>query len=129
MAFDTRARRRCSGLRGCQHPVDRRIARAGSEVSAFALLASVTLEGIPENMALGVSLLEVASEPGAAIALLVAIFASNLPEALGGGGDMRSQVRSRTFVIGAWAATGVLLAPPWLSATLCCRARAKSYWL
>jgi hypothetical protein len=42
---------------------------------------------------------------------------------------MRSQVRSRTFVIGAWAATGVLLAPPWLSATLCCRARAKSYWL
>jgi hypothetical protein len=33
-------------------------------------------------MALGVSLLEVASEPGAAIALLVAIFASNLPEAL-----------------------------------------------
>ena len=45
------------------------------------------------------------------------------------GGDMRSQVRSRTFVIGAWAATGVLLAPPWLSATLCCRARAKSYCL
>lgn len=65
--------------------LDRHIARAGSEVSAFALLAGVTLDGIPENMALGVSLLEVASEPGAAIALLVAIFASNLPEALGGG--------------------------------------------
>ena len=90
--------------------LDRRIARAGSEVSAFALLAGVTLEGIPENMALGVSLLEVASEPGAAIALLVAIFASNLPEALGGGVGMRSQGRSRTFVIGVWAATGVLLA-------------------
>jgi ZIP family zinc transporter len=110
MAFGARARRRCSGLRGCQHSVDRRIARAGSEVSAFALLAGVTLEGIPENMALGVSLLEVASEPGAAIALLVAIFASNLPEALGGGVGMRSQGRSRTFVIGVWAATGVLLA-------------------
>ena len=70
----------------------------------------MTLAGIPENMALGVSLLEVASEPGAAIALLVAIFASNLPEALGGGGGMRNQGRSRTFVIGVWAATGVLLA-------------------
>ena len=74
------------------------------------MLASVILEGIPENMALGVSLLEVASEPGAAIALLVAIFASNLPEALGGGVGMRSQGRSRTFAIGVWAATGVLFA-------------------
>jgi len=64
--------------------LDRRIARAGSGVSAFALLAGVTLDGIPENMALGVSLLEVASEPGAATTLLVAIFASNLPEALEG---------------------------------------------
>ena len=85
MALGTRARRRCSAFVIANTLLDRRIARAGSEVSAFALLAGVTLEGIPENMALGVSLLEVASESGAAIALLVAIFASNLPEDLGGG--------------------------------------------
>ncbi len=61
-------------------------------------------------MALGGSLLEAASDPRAALALLVAIFASNLPEALGGAVGMRDQGRSRALVIGVWAATGVLLA-------------------
>ncbi len=88
--------------------LDRYIAGGGSSVSAFALLAGVTLDGIPENMALGVSLLE-ASGSGA-LALLVAIFASNLPEALGGAVGMREQGRSKIFVIGVWTATAVLLA-------------------
>jgi zinc transporter, ZIP family len=86
------------------------MARAGSGVSAFALLASVTLDGVPENIALGVTLLETASEAGAAVTLLVAIFASNLPEALGGAVGMRDQGRSKIFVIGVWAATAILLA-------------------
>ncbi|HZY57330.1 MAG TPA: ZIP family zinc transporter [Rubrobacteraceae bacterium] len=90
--------------------LDRYMARAGSGVSAFALWAGVTLDGIPENMALGVTLLETASEAGAAVTLLVAIFASNLPEALGGAVGMRDQGRSKTFVIGVWAATAILLA-------------------
>ena len=54
---------------------------------AFALLAGVTLDGVPENVALGVSLLETSG--AGALTLLVAIFASNLPEALGGAAGMR----------------------------------------
>jgi zinc transporter, ZIP family len=46
-------------------------------VSAFPLLAAVTLDGIPENMALGVSLLETTG--AGTLTLLVAIFLSNLP--------------------------------------------------
>ena len=88
--------------------LDRYIAGGGSSVSAFALLAAVTLDGIPENIALGVSLLEVSGS--GALALFVAIFASNLPEALGGAVGMREQGRSKVFVIGVWAATAVLLA-------------------
>ena len=76
--------------------------------SAFALLAAVTLDGVPENMALGVSLLEATGS--GALALLVAIFASNLPEALGGAVGMREQGRSKVFVIGVWTATAILLA-------------------
>jgi ZIP family zinc transporter len=38
--------------------IDRYIEGTGSGVSAFALLAAVTLDGMPENMALGVSALE-----------------------------------------------------------------------
>ena len=92
--------------------LDRYIAEGGSNVmapnSAFALLAAVTLDGIPENIALGVSLLEATGS--GALALLFAIFASNLPEALGGAVGMREQGRSKVFVIGVWTATAVLLA-------------------
>jgi ZIP family zinc transporter len=88
--------------------LDRYIEGAGSNVSGFALLAAVILDGIPENMALGVTLLQTSGT--GALALLAAIFASNLPEALGGAASMRDQGRTRTFTIAVWTATAVLLA-------------------
>ena len=89
--------------------LDRYIVKGASGgVSAFGLLAGVTLDGIPENMALGVSLLETSG--AGALTLLVAIFFSNLPEALGGAVGMRQQGRSRRFAIGVWSATAVVLA-------------------
>jgi zinc transporter, ZIP family len=89
---------------------DRYIEGAGSDVSGFAILAAVTLYGVPENIALGVSLLQT-SWTGA-LALLVAIFASNLPEALGGTVSMRDQGRTRGFAVAVavWTATAVILA-------------------
>ena len=72
---------------------------------AFALVAAVTLDGVPENLALGVSLVEEAS-----FTLLVAIFFSNLPESLVGAHAMREGGQSRGFAIGVWGATALLLA-------------------
>jgi zinc transporter, ZIP family len=86
---------------GADEALDRYIAGAGSGVSAFALLAAVTLDGIPENMALGVSLLETSG--GETLTLLVANFLSNLPESLGRAVGMRQQGRSRRFAIGSGA--------------------------
>ena len=82
--------------------------KSGAEggVSGFVILAAVTLDGVPENMALGVSLLEGTGS----LALLVAIFASNLPEALGGAVGMRDQGRSGGFVMLVWTVTALLLA-------------------
>jgi ZIP family zinc transporter len=80
----------------------RRRERGGSV--GLALLAGVTLDGIPENLAMGVALLE-----GSAVALLVAIFASNLPEAAVGAQKMRAE-RSASEVVWIWTATAVLLA-------------------
>ena len=71
----------------------------------WALLAAVTLDGVPENLALGVSLVE-----GASISLLVAIFASNLPEALVGAVAMREEGHSGRVVLLTWCACAVLLA-------------------
>jgi ZIP family zinc transporter len=70
----------------------------------LALLAAVTLDGVPENLALGFSLAEEAS-----LTLLVAIFASNLPESLVGSIAMRRAGRSKTFTVGVWAAAAGLL--------------------
>jgi ZIP family zinc transporter len=77
---------------------------AGAAVG-FALLAAVTLDGVPENLALGVSLLS----GGGSLVLLVAIFCSNFPEALVGAVAMRRGGRSATFAIGIWSLTAVLL--------------------
>ena len=77
---------------------------AGATVG-FALLAAVTLDGVPENLALGVSLLS----GGGSLVLLVAIFCSNFPEALVGAVAMRRGGRSAPFAIGIWSFTAVLL--------------------
>jgi ZIP family zinc transporter len=81
---------------------ERRRARDGAV--GLALLAGVTLDGVPENLAMGVALLE-----GSAVTLLVAIFASNLPEAIVGAEKMRGERSDREVVL-IWTATAALLA-------------------
>ena len=73
----------------------------------FALLAAVTLDGIPENLAMGVALIENSSAT-----LLVAIFASNLPESIAGAQKMRETDLSQRQIVGIWCATALLLALP-----------------
>jgi zinc transporter, ZIP family len=75
-----------------------------------ALLAATILDGVPENLALGVSLADQESA-GGSLALLAGIFAANFPEALVGAVAMRSQGRSVRATAGLWLATAVLLVP------------------
>jgi ZIP family zinc transporter len=79
--------------------------RAGAEAAGLALVASVTLDGIPENLALGVGLAESGS-----YALLASIVVSNLPEAFGGAAQMREGGASSARVLSVWGVTAVLLA-------------------
>jgi zinc transporter, ZIP family len=76
----------------------------------LALLAASILDGVPENLALGVSLADQESA-GGSLALLAGIFAANFPEALVGAVAMRSQGRSVRTTAGLWLATAVLLVP------------------
>lgn len=71
----------------------------------MALLAAVTLDGVPENLAMGVALIE-----SSGVTLLVAIFASNLPEAIVGAQRMREAGVGRRSILWIWTATAVLLA-------------------
>jgi ZIP family zinc transporter len=84
---------------------DRAARNAARSAVGFALLAAVTLDGVPENLALGVSLVEETSW-----ALLVAIFFSNLPESLVGAAELRRGGRDRKTVLWTWSGSAVLLA-------------------
>ena len=75
----------------------------------LALLAASILDGVPENLALGVSM--AGERAGGSLALLVGIFAANFPEALVGAVALRSQGRSVRTTIGLWVATAALLVP------------------
>jgi zinc transporter, ZIP family len=76
----------------------------------LSLLAASILDGVPENLALGVSLADEESA-GGSLALLAGIFAANFPEALVGAVAMRSQGRSVRATIGLWVATAAILVP------------------
>jgi ZIP family zinc transporter len=80
-------------------------AKASGRAVGFALLAGVTLDGVPENLAMGVALIESSS-----ITLLVAIFASNLPEATVGAQKMREAGLAPSRIVAIWSVTAVLLA-------------------
>ena len=100
---DTLLDRYISGRAG---PEQREVTGAAARRGVgLALLAAVTLDGVPENLALGVSLIE-----GTSLALLVAIFFSNLPESLVGAVSMRESGQSARGVLLTWSACAVLLA-------------------
>ncbi len=75
--------------------------------SGGGLLAAITLDGIPENLALGVAL--IGADPMAVAALSGAIFLSNLPEAAGGAKKMAENNNSKKKILILWIATAIIL--------------------
>ena len=92
---------------GADKLVQRWGGRSGGSSAGAPLAVGAFLDGIPEQMVLGIS---IASGQGVSAALLVAIFASNLPEAIGSAADMRSAGRSGRSVVGLWAGVAALCA-------------------
>ena len=75
--------------------------------SGGGLLAAITLDGIPENLALGVAL--IGAGPLSVAALSGSILLSNLPEAAGGAKEMANNDVSKKKVLLLWIGTAVLL--------------------
>ncbi len=84
--------------------VQRLGSRLGSGSAGLPLALGALLDGVPEQAVLGLGL---AQGAGISIALLVAIFVSNLPEAIGSSTDMRAAGEAPGRVIGLWAAVAV----------------------
>ena len=87
--------------------LDKFVKRKLGAESGGGLLVSVTLDGIPENLALGVALIGASGLEVAALA--GSIFLSNLPEAAGGAKGMLDDGYSKTKVFAIWTATALLL--------------------
>ncbi len=97
-ALDGLIAKRCSTGRG------RRGRPQGSD-SGTALALGAFLDGIPEQAVLGIAL---ATDGGVGVALLLAIFVSNLPEALGSADQMREAGRSRETILRLWVAVAAI---------------------
>jgi len=79
--------------------------RADGSDGGTALALGAFLDGIPEQLVLGINL---ASGGGVGIALLVAIFVSNLPEAMGSAEQMGGAGRPRATIVRLWLAVAVI---------------------
>lgn len=78
-----------------------------SAASANALLLGAVLDGIPESAVLGITLLE---GSGVGVAVLAAIFLSNLPEAISSTTGMRMTGQRAGRVLTTWAVVVVVSA-------------------
>ena len=81
--------------------------RVASMGGGAALALGAFLDGIPEQMVLGIGL---AGGQEVSLGLLAAIFVSNLPEAVGGASDMRRQMHGSREVMRTWIAIATLCA-------------------
>ena len=86
----------------CDSAIER---RAGDAEAGSALALGAFLDGIPEQLVLG---LGIALGNGVSVGLLGAIFVSNLPEGIGSAAAMRAGGRTRREVTTLWIAVAAI---------------------
>jgi ZIP family zinc transporter len=75
--------------------------RSGEEqTSGIGIVLGAMLDGIPESVVLGSTLLGGA---GVTVSFLVAVALSNLPEGMGAAADLQQEGHSRTWIMALWA--------------------------
>jgi ZIP family zinc transporter len=91
--------------RGGQHR--KRSSGAQADGTGPAIVLGAMLDGIPESIAIGVSLLE---GSGVSVAVVAAVFLSNVPESLSAATGLQRAGWSSARVLGLWAGVAVIAA-------------------
>ncbi len=82
----------------------RRGAKAAPTTSGPAIVLGALLDGLPESVVLGATMLGGA---GISVSLIAAISISNLPEGFSGARDLADEGHPRGFIIGLWVAVAL----------------------
>lgn len=90
-------------LRHRQHASRRR--RKSASTAGTALALGALLDGMPEQVVLGI---EIATGGSVSLGLLIAIFVSNIPEAMGSAADMRQAGTARGKIFAMWSTVTIL---------------------
>jgi ZIP family zinc transporter len=86
---------------------ERRASMAGTAGSGTSLALGAFLDGLPENMVLGIGL---SRGEGVSIALVAAIFISNIPESMGSASELHKAGADRKRIVLGWMAVAVTTA-------------------
>jgi len=76
-----------------------------STINGTALLLGAVLDGIPENIAIGIGLSHQGS--GLGLVLLAAVFLGNLPESISSTAGMQAEGRSTRYIVLVWSAAAL----------------------
>jgi ZIP family zinc transporter len=79
--------------------------RQGGSAAGPALALGAFLDGVPEQLVLGIG---IATGEGVSVALLAAIFVSNVPEAIGSAKAMESSGAARGTILRLWLAVAAV---------------------
>ena len=93
--------------RSVQNPVEEQDENSGTAIAIGALI-----DGIPESIVIGLSLL---GGTGVSVVAVAAVFISNIPEGLSSSAGMKQSGRSRTYIFSVWTIIALLSA----GASLC----------
>jgi ZIP family zinc transporter len=73
--------------------------------SGMAIAAGALLDGIPESIVIGLSLL---GGKGASLVAVIAVFLSNIPEGLSSAAGMKKAGRSMGYILGIWISIALI---------------------
>lgn len=76
-----------------------------SENFGSAVLIGALLDGVPESIAIGVSLL---AGKGLGLLMVAAVFLSNVPEGISGAASMKEAKKSKFYILLLWSIVGMI---------------------